>query len=299
MIILLSLSISGGSELCFDNLVKLRAADLKKSSPDPQKPAGPNPAGKGLSSIWAHTGSAFGSVLTVTGARLPTLDSLVPFSHRDRFLVDCVEVRTLAITPILGVSVAKSLALPGSQYPHWRSEDSTPSSQLLSSDISEPFWNLYSEILWLICTNQCFTKQKWLMMLWTLTIRPRELWSELQSSLTLFINQAVQILSYMALFLKAIDNGISELWNKYILQIPSLHSKLCGQSCLHISTSWVSLPRAFLLPFFALMLPIFSSSIRFTRLFYILLTKFFRARGFFFLLYFKFISVIKINGHSL
>lgn len=46
MIILLSLSISGGSELCFDNLVKLRAADLKKSSPDPQKPTGPNPAGK-------------------------------------------------------------------------------------------------------------------------------------------------------------------------------------------------------------------------------------------------------------
>lgn len=118
MIILLSLSKSEGSELCFDNLVKLRAADLKKSSPTPQKPTGPNPAGKGLSSIWGHTGSAFGSVLTVAGAHLSTLDSLVPFSHRDLFSVDCIEVRTLATPPILGVSVAKSLALLGSQYPH-------------------------------------------------------------------------------------------------------------------------------------------------------------------------------------
>lgn len=71
------------------------------------------------------------------------------------------------------------------------------------------------------------------MRLLTPISRPRELRFGVSKFVyTLFINHAVQVLSYVTLFSKAIVNAMSELGSKYVLQIqiPSLHSYLCDQS---------------------------------------------------------------------
>lgn len=59
------------------------------------KSRGPTPAGTVLPSIWGHSCPALGSALIVVWVCLQILDSLAPSSHRDLFLVDWVEVRTL------------------------------------------------------------------------------------------------------------------------------------------------------------------------------------------------------------
>lgn len=154
------------AELYFNNLLKLRAAILWKvpsGHTKAHRSSGPAPAGTVLSSVWWQSFPALGSALIVAGACLRILDSpaVSLFSHGDLFSVDWVEVRTLTESLILGVRVAKSLALLvcGPQFPHLWSKYSTPP---LSSDILEPSWNLYSGIIWLICTNLWFTKHKWL-----------------------------------------------------------------------------------------------------------------------------------------
>lgn len=154
-------STSRGSELYFNDLLKVVTATLRKSPQTTGEPTGvgPLPHHLGLSSSHGHSHLALGLALTVTGAHLPTLDSLSLFFHRDLFSVDWVEVRTLTLTLILSVSVANSLLSLGFSF--LICEVSVPLPPL-SSDISEPSWNLYSEILWLIGTNPCFTKCKWL-----------------------------------------------------------------------------------------------------------------------------------------
>lgn len=122
-----NLSTSRGSELYFNNLLKLGTATLTSDHMKIHRSRVLSPTNTGLSCIYRHSHPALGLALTVTGAHHPTLDSLALFSHRDFFSVDWVEVRTLILCLVLCVSVAKSLALLGLQVPHLWTEYSTAS----------------------------------------------------------------------------------------------------------------------------------------------------------------------------